>query len=438
MKNSKSYFIETYGCQMNVHDTEKMSGILRGLGFTAAITENEADLVLLNTCSVREKAAQKVFTRLGQLKKLKNGRPGVMIGVCGCLAQQEGDLFFKNRPYVDMVFGPRNIGELPSILQSLEQERHQLLALSGPRQEPTFEVDTVLRDSQFKAYITIMEGCDKFCAFCVVPFTRGREVSRDPHTIMLEARRLAKEGFVELCLLGQNVNSYRYDHFDFADLLLSLHEIPGVQRIRYTSPHPNDINEKVMNLYGELPKLCPNLHFPLQAGSNTVLTKMKRDYTREIYLSKVDYLRKIRPDIALSTDIIVGFPGETEDDFQRTMDVVRQVQFANMYSFKYSPRKFTAALKMESEEIPEAEKSDRLQRLQNLQHEIQFKLNHELIGTTHEVLVENHSKRDEVQLSGRTMCNRVVNFKGPENWIGTFVPVQIESASANSLYGTPM
>jgi tRNA-2-methylthio-N6-dimethylallyladenosine synthase len=323
-------------------------------------------------------------------------------------------------------------------LQSLEQERHQLLALSGPRQEPTFEVDTVLRDSQFKAYITIMEGCDKFCAFCVVPFTRGREVSRDPHTILIEARRLADEGFVELCLLGQNVNSYRYDEFDFADLLVSLHEIPGIQRIRYTSPHPNDINEKVMNLYGELPKLCPNLHFPLQAGSNIVLTKMKRDYTREIYLTKVDYLRKIRPDIALSTDIIVGFPGETEEDFQHTMDVVRQVGFANMYSFKYSPRKFTAALKMAAEEISEAEKSDRLQRLQNLQHEIQFKLNHELIGTTHEVLVESHSRRDDVQLSGRTMCNRVVNFKGPENWIGTFVPVKIESASANSLYGTSM
>jgi tRNA-2-methylthio-N6-dimethylallyladenosine synthase len=423
---------------MNVHDTEKMSGILKGLGFTAAVHENEADLVLLNTCSVREKAAQKVFTRLGQLKKLKKRRPEVMIGVCGCLAQQEGDLFFRNRPYVDMVFGPRNIGELPSILQSLEQERHQLLALSGPRQEPTFEVDTVLRDSQFKAYITIMEGCDKFCAFCVVPFTRGREVSRDPHTILIEARRLADEGFVELCLLGQNVNSYRYDEFDFADLLVSLHEIPGIQRIRYTSPHPNDINEKVMNLYGELPKLCPNLHFPLQAGSNIVLTKMKRDYTREIYLTKVDYLRKIRPDIALSTDIIVGFPGETEEDFQHTMDVVRQVGFANMYSFKYSPRKFTAALKMAAEEISEAEKSDRLQRLQNLQHEIQFKLNHELIGTTHEVLVESHSRRDDVQLSGRTMCNRVVNFKGPENWIGTFVPVKIESASANSLYGTSM
>jgi tRNA-2-methylthio-N6-dimethylallyladenosine synthase len=336
-----------------------------------------------------------------------------------------------------MVFGPRNIGDLPSILQALEQERHQLLALSGPRQEPTFEVDTVLRESPFKAYITIMEGCDKFCAFCVVPFTRGREVSRDPHAVLLEARRLADEGCLELCLLGQNVNSYRYNDFDFADLLLSLHEIPGIQRIRYTSPHPNDINEKVMNLYGELPKLCPNLHFPLQAGSNSVLTHMKRDYTREIYLSKVDYLREVRPDIALSTDIIVGFPGETEDDFQLTMDVVNKVQFANIYSFKYSPRKFTAALKMAAEEIPEEEKSDRLSRLQALQREIQFKLNHELIGTTQEVLVETHSRKDDVELSGRTMCNRVVNFKGSEDWIGSFQSVQIETASTNSLYGTP-
>jgi tRNA-2-methylthio-N6-dimethylallyladenosine synthase len=422
---------------MNVHDTEKMKGILSGLGFLEASNEHHADLVLLNTCSVREKAAQKVFTRLGQLKKLKTGKPGLMIGVCGCLAQQEGDLFFKNRPYVDMVFGPRNIGDLPSILHSLEQERHQLLALSGPRQEPSFEVDTVLRESSFKAYITIMEGCDKFCSFCVVPFTRGREVSRDPHAVLLEARRLADEGCLELCLLGQNVNSYRYHDFDFADLLLSLHEIPGIQRIRYTSPHPNDINEKVMNLYSDLPKLCPNLHFPLQAGSNIVLTRMKRDYTREIYLSKVDYLRKVRPGIALSTDIIVGFPGETEEDFQLTMDVVNKVQFANIYSFKYSPRKFTAALKMSSEEISEEEKSNRLTRLQELQREIQFKLNHQLIGTTQEVLVETHSRKHDVELSGRTMCNRVVNFKGTESWIGSFQTVQIETASANSLYGTP-
>ncbi len=434
MKASKSYFIETYGCQMNVHDTEKISGILKVLGYAPASDERNADLVLLNTCSVREKAAQKVFTRLGQLKKLKQGKPGLTIGVCGCLAQQEGDLFFKNRPYVDVVFGPRNVGELPSILDRLEKERHQLLALSGPRQEPTFEVETILRDSPVKAYVTIMEGCDKFCTFCVVPFLRGREVSREPHSILLEARKLADQGYVELCLLGQNVNSYRYENFDFADLLRSLNEIPGIRRIRYTSPHPTDINPKVMNLYAELPKLCPNLHLPLQAGSNAVLSRMKRDYTREMYLLKVEYLRRLRPEIALSTDIIVGFPGETEEDFQHTMDVVKTVEFAGIFSFKYSPRKFTAALKMQ-EEVPEDEKSERLQRLQDLQREIQLRLNHELIGTTQEVLVENHSKKDEGQLSGRTPCNRVVNFQGPEQWKGLFVPVQIQSANPNSLNG---
>jgi tRNA-2-methylthio-N6-dimethylallyladenosine synthase len=431
----KSYFIETYGCQMNVHDTEKISGILNGLGYAPAEDEKSADLVLLNTCSVREKAAQKVFTRLGQLKKLKIGKPGMTIGVCGCLAQQEGDLFFKNRPYVDVVFGPRNVGELPSILSQLESERHQLLALSGPRQEPTFEVDTILRDSEFKAYITIMEGCDKFCTFCVVPFLRGREVSRDPHSILLEARKLADNGYVELCLLGQNVNSYRYEDFDFADLLCSLHEIPGIKRIRYTSPHPTDINQKVMNLYAELPKLCPNLHLPLQAGSNDVLSKMKRDYTREMFLSKVEYLKEVRPEIALSTDIIVGFPGETEADFLYTLDVVRTVEFASIFSFKYSPRKFTAALKME-DEVPECEKSERLQRLQNLQKEIQLRLNQSLVGTTQEILVENHAKKGEGELSGRTPCNRIVNFPGPESLRGSFVPVHIESAHPNSLNGT--
>jgi tRNA-2-methylthio-N6-dimethylallyladenosine synthase len=432
----KTYFIETYGCQMNVHDTEKICGILNGLDYAPAEDEKNADLVLLNTCSVREKAAHKVFTRLGLLKKLKQGKPGMIIGVCGCLAQQEGDLFFKNRPYVDVVFGPRNVGELPSILNRVENERHQLLALSGPRQEPTFEVDTILRDSAIKAYITIMEGCDKFCTFCVVPFLRGREVSRDPHSILLEARKLADNGYIELCLLGQNVNSYRYENFDFADLLCSLHEIPGIKRIRYTSPHPTDINPKVMNLYAELPKLCPNLHLPLQAGSNDVLSNMKRDYTREMYLSKVEYLRRLCPEIALSTDIIVGFPGETEIDFQHTMDMVKTVEFASIFSFKYSPRKFTAALKMDNE-IPDAEKSERLQRLQNVQKEIQRRLNQSLIGTIQEVLVENHSKKGEGELSGRTPCNRIVNFPGPERWRGSFIPVQIQSATPNSLNGIP-
>lgn len=433
----KKYFIETYGCQMNVHDSEKISGILDGIGYEVAGDEFSADLVLLNTCSVREKAAQKVFSRLGELKGLKKGKPGMAIGVCGCLAQQEGDLFFKGRPFVDLVFGPRNIGQLPGLLQELEGERKQLLALSGPRQEPTFEVDTVMRDSSVKAYITIMEGCDKFCTFCVVPFLRGREIGRDPHAILEEARRLADHGFVELCLLGQNVNSYRHDDFDFADLLLSLHEIPGIRRIRYTSPHPSDINDKVMNLYGTLPKLCPNLHLPLQAGSNRVLRNMRRDYTAEQYLAKVEKLRERCPDIALSSDIIVGFCGESEDDFNHTMDVVRQVEYSSIFSFKYSPRKYTAALKME-DDVPEDVKSDRLQRLQGLQKQIQARLNREMIGTTQEVLVESHSKRDEHSLSGRTPCNRIVNFAGNEQMLGKFVQVKIDGAGPNSLVGTAL
>lgn len=431
----KKYFIETYGCQMNVHDSEKISGILGNIGYEPATDEFSADLVLLNTCSVRERAAHKVFTRLGELKGLKKGRPGMAIGVCGCLAQQEGDLFFKGRPFVDLVFGPRNIAELPDLLQRLEGERRQLLALSGPRQEPTFEVDTVLRDSSVKAYITIMEGCDKFCTFCVVPFLRGREVSRDPHAILEEARKLADHGFVEICLLGQNVNSYSYDSFDFADLILSLHEIPGIRRIRYTSPHPTDINRKVMDLYGALPKLCPNLHLPLQAGSNSVLRRMRRDYTREDYMERVEYLRARCPEIALSSDIIVGFSGETEDDFCNTMDVVRHVEYAGVYSFKYSRRKFTAALKME-DDVPEEVKSDRLRRLQELQKEIQTKLNRKLVGTVAEVLVESHSRRGEHSLSGRTPCNRIVNFTGAQNQLGTFVNVRIDAAGPNSLVGT--
>ena len=433
----KKFHIETYGCQMNVHDSEKISGILSGLGYSSTPDESLADVILINTCSVREKAAQKVFTRLGQLKGYKKGKPGLMIGVCGCLAQQERDLFFKGRPYVDLVFGPKNIGELPSLLETLQSERRQLMAHSGPRQEPTFEVETVLRDSSVKAYITIMEGCDKFCSFCVVPFLRGREISRNPHSILEEARHLSDRGFVEICLLGQNVNSYTYENFDFADLLCSLNEIQGIRRIRYTSPHPSDITEKVMDLYGALPKLCTNLHLPLQAGSNDVLHRMKRDYNRETYLSKVEYLRRRCPEIAISSDIIVGFPGETGADFEQTMDIVRQVEYANVYSFKYSPRPHTAALKL-VDNVPEEEKSARLRALQDLQKEIQHRLNASLIGTTQEVLAESSSKKGEELLTGRTFCNRVVNFPGSDTKIGDFVSLTIEKATANSLFGAPL
>lgn len=430
----KTFYIETYGCQMNVHDTEKLSGILASLGYSPASTEIGADLVLLNTCSVREKAAQKVFTRLGELKKLKKGKPGLTIGVCGCLAQQEGDRFLKGHPYVDLVFGPRNIGQLPSLLQGLQQERQQLLALSSPRQEPTFEAETILRESKVKAYITIMEGCDKFCTFCVVPFLRGRETSRKPDFILKEARRLAEEGFLEICLLGQNVNSYRFGSVDFADLLMALGEIEAIRRIRYTSPHPSDINEKVMDLYRWLPSLSKNLHLPLQAGSNAVLKRMRRDYTREIYMAKVHSLRQKCRELALSTDIIVGFPGETNEDFELTMDIVRQVEYSNIFSFKYSPRPYTAALKLE-DDVPEAVKAKRLQHLQDLQKEIQTKLNSALIGTTQEVLVESHSRKGIDSLSGRTTCNRVVNFVGEEEKIGRLQWVKIETATANSLHG---
>jgi len=433
---TKKYYIETYGCQMNIHDTEKLSGVLTRMGYETADGETDADLVLLNTCSVREKAAQKVFTRLGSLKQLKTRKPGVVIGVCGCLAQQEGELFFKGRPYVDLVFGPRNIGDVPELLCRLEQERQQLLALSGPRQEPTFEVETVLRDSPVKAYITVMEGCDKFCTFCVVPFTRGREVSRNPHSILEEARQLGDQGFLEICLLGQNVNSYRYEGFDFSDLLSSLHEIPGIRRIRYTSPHPMDINPKLMDLYASSPKLCKHVHLPLQAGSNDVLRRMKRDYTRELYLTKVDYLRQLCPEIAITSDIIVGFPGETTDDFSNTMDIVRDVEYSGLYTFKYSKRPYTAALKLE-DDVSEEEKSIRLAALSGLQQDIQKKLNSRLIGSHQEVLVESQAK-DGHRWSGRTSCNRIVNFESARIQPGQFVTVQIISAGANSLSGIPL
>ena len=420
---------------MNVHDSEKISGILSGLGYAHAAEEALADLVFVNTCSVREKAAQKVFTRLGELKKFKKGKPGMVIGVCGCLAQQEKDVFFKGRPYVDLVFGPKNISDLPELLHQLDRQRTQLLALSGPRKEPTFEVETVLRESAVKAYITIMEGCDKFCAFCVVPFLRGREISRNPHAIIDEAKRLADAGYLEICLLGQNVNSYRYENFDFADLLCSLNEIPGIRRIRFTSPHPSDINPKVMDLYGSLDKLCKNLHLPLQAGSNRVLQAMKRDYTRETYLSKVEYLRARCSNIAISSDIIVGFPGETHADFEQTMDIVKSVEYASIFSFKYSQRPHTAALKME-DDVSEEEKSERLSALQDLQKHVQQRLNTALIGTVQEVLIESRSRKGEGQLSGRTSCNRVVNLRCGEERIGSFVDARIEDASPNCLFGS--
>jgi tRNA-2-methylthio-N6-dimethylallyladenosine synthase len=268
----------------------------------------------------------------------------------------------------------------------------------------------------------------------VVPFLRGREISRDPHSILEEARRLADLGYVEICLLGQNVNSYRYESFDFADLLVSLHEIPGLRRLRYTSPHPTDINRKVMDLYGSLQKLCNNLHLPLQAGSNDVLRRMKRDYSQEEYMQKVEYIRRRCPDIALSSDIIVGFPGETRQDFQATMNIVRQVEYSSIFSFKYSQRPFTSALKLE-DDVPEEEKSERLSELQQTQREIQIRLNHGLIGQTKEVLVETHSKKNSEMLMGRTNCNRSVNFEGTSDLLGKFVQVNITGAGPNSLVG---
>ncbi len=432
---SGRFCIYTYGCQMNEHDSERMHSILRAMGMEPTDSPEQADLVLINTCSVREKAGQKVFSQLGKLRRIKQRRPHMIIGVCGCLAQQEGQRIFQRAPHVDLVFGPRNIGEMPELLRRLLTGDHHVISLSRPRQQPAFDQIATDRRSAVIGYVTIMEGCDKFCTFCVVPFTRGRETYRPPRDILMEVQALAEAGYREVVLLGQTVNSYRWEDVTFAALLRMIHDVDGIERIRFVSPHPSDVTDELIATMRDYPKICRHIHLPLQSGSDRILRAMRRTYTQREYLSIVEKLKTAIPDIAIGTDIIVGFPGETEEDFQETLYVVRQVEYDNMFSFKYSPRPFTRAWK-DGDPIPDAIKTDRIVRLQTLQEEIQLRKHRQLIGTLQEVLFEGPSKKRAWEIEGRTTHNRVVNVPAPlQAWIGRFATVRITDAGPHSLRG---
>jgi tRNA-2-methylthio-N6-dimethylallyladenosine synthase len=429
------YYVHTWGCQMNVHDSERMAGLLESIGFHAAEAEKDADLVLLNTCTVRENAAAKVAGKLGDLKRRKRERPEMIVGVAGCFAQQEQSALFDDAPHLDLVLGPRAIPQLAKHVQRIVESREKI-ADTAPWTETIGEGSELSQRKTFpKAFLTVQEGCDKFCTYCVVPFTRGREKCRSLEVLVAESRALAGQGFREIELLGQNVNAFRDDAgHDFADLLLAIADIDGVERLRYVTSHPKHFDDRIIAAY-EHPVLANALHLPVQCGSDRVLTAMQREYTRADYLDRIEKLRRVRPDIALQTDLIVGFPGETDEDFEQTMSLVEEVGFEGAFSFKYSPRPYTRAAKVLEDDVPEAVKQGRLSRLQARQDELQAGRDAERVGAVEEVLVDGMSKRSSLEVQGRTSRNRVVNFPGEPELIGLLLPVRLTEAKAHSFRG---
>ncbi|MGA9054923.1 MAG: tRNA (N6-isopentenyl adenosine(37)-C2)-methylthiotransferase MiaB [Terriglobia bacterium] len=430
----KTFYIETFGCQMNVHDSEKVQGVLMARGMTPVENHHEADLVLYNTCSIREKAAQKVFSRLGVFRKGRSGAPK-LIGVLGCVAQQEGERFFERAPQVSLVCGSASYSKLPELLDQLETGKQRVTGLALDTEE-CFETEMTRRDNPFRAYLTIIEGCDQRCSFCVVPMTRGPERSRPSDKILAEARRLVDQGYTEIQLLGQIVNAWHDSspaRLSFAELLSRVAEIPGIRRVRFTTSHPRYFTSDIVQAIDANPNLCDQIHLPLQSGSTTVLARMLRGYTREEYLEIIHCIRKARRRISLSTDIIVGFCGETGKDFEQTLSLIKEVEYDQVFAFKYSPRPNTLA-EGSRDAIAEEEKGRRLSELQELQRQIQVRRNQALLGESFEVLVEGYQARLG-QAVGRSTTNRVINFPGSPEDVGRYLTVKVTSAGPNSLVG---
>lgn len=424
---------------MNEYDSSKMAEVLfQSHGLVKTEKAEEADVILLNTCSIREKAQEKVFSQLGQWREYKAKNPHVLIGVGGCVASQEGADIVKRAPFVDIVFGPQTLHRLPALLNERMEKKKPVVDISFPEIEK-FDHLPAPRAEGPTAFVSIMEGCSKYCSFCVVPYTRGEELSRPFDDVLAECYQLAVQGVREINLLGQNVNDYRgkMENGDMADLALLIHyiaAIDGIGRIRFTTSHPLAFSDNLINAYAEVPELANHLHLPVQSGCDRILGLMKRGYTALEFKSKIRKLRKVRPDIRLSTDIIVGFPGETDKDFQATMDLVHEMGFDTSFSFIYSPRPGTPAANL-VDETPLDVKKQRLQVLQNRLLLQASRYSQSMIGSTQRILITGHSKRDAQQLSGRTECNRVVNFEGPAHLIGKFVDVHIGEALPNSLRG---
>ena len=433
---SKKVFIKTFGCQMNEYDSDKMADVLGAAqGYEPTQNVDEADLILFNTCSVREKAQEKVFSDLGRVKHLKE--KGVLIGVGGCVASQEGAEIIKRAPYVDVVFGPQTLHRLPDLLNERAAKSKPQVDISFPEIEK-FDHLPPARVEGASAFVSIMEGCSKYCSYCVVPYTRGEEVSRPFEDVLVEVAGLADQGVKEINLLGQNVNAYLGkmgdEIADFALLLEYVAEIPGIERIRYTTSHPNEFTPRLIEAYAKIPKLVNHLHLPVQHGSDKILMAMKRGYTAMEFKSTVRKLRAIRPDLAMSSDFIVGFPGETEEDFQKMMKLIRDVRFDNSFSFIFSPRPGTPAANL-PDDTPYEVKLRRLQELQAVINQNIKEISEERVGTVQRILVEGPSKRGNGELMGRTECNRVVNFPGHERLIGQLVDVTITEAMVYTLRG---
>lgn len=435
---NKSYNICTFGCQMNEHDSETLAGMLAELGYIENKNKKEADVAIINTCSVRENADKRFFGTLGQLKKVKEDRPDTVVAVCGCMMQQQHiiDTLKAKYPWVDLVFGTHNIHEFPRLLTNVLNERNKIVDV-WENGGDIVEGLPSKREYPFKAYIDIMYGCNNFCTYCIVPYTRGRERSRRPEEIVNEVKGLAAEGVREIMLLGQNVNSYGtgsdFDT-DFADLICLLNDIDGIERIRFMTSHPKDLSDKLVLAYKDCDKLCNSIHLPVQSGSTEILKRMNRKYTKENYLELIGKLRTAVPEIAVTTDIIVGFPGETEEDFEETLDLVRQVRFDSAFTFLYSIRKGTPAEKY-AEQVPEAVKHERFNRLVELLNGISAEKNAACVGQIFDVLVEGSSKTNSRTFTGRTESGKLVNFKGTQELVGQIVKVKITEGKTFSLFG---
>ena len=422
------------GCQMNEYDSDYLGQVLVSSNFLPTDNPRQADLILINTCTVRAKAAQKAYSLLGRMVPLKKRNPELILGITGCLAQQEGSSLMQRFPELDMVLGTREKDRFESLLNRVLRSREKIVAvdMDAPLVSPM--PNNGYFKGRIKNFISVMEGCNNLCSYCIVPYVRGREVSRPPKEILHEARHLISQGTKEITLLGQNVNSYRWDKaYGFSSLLREMNELKGLARIRFTTSHPKDLSDDLINLFAELDNLCPHIHLPFQAGSNKVLKLMNRQYSRERYMVLVEKLRQARPGIAITSDVMVGFPQESDEDFQMTLDLIEKIEFDNLYSFKYSDRKGTLAEKMEGK-VDDPEKSLRLETLQRLQNRITLGKNQMLEGAQFEVLVEGYSKR-RGQLTGRTASNKIVNFSNNNSLIGSLVNVDIQHASANSLQG---
>ena len=435
---SKKVFIKTFGCQMNEYDSDKMTDVLHAAdGYVATQNMDEADLILFNTCSVREKAQEKVFSDLGRVKHLKE--KGVLIGVGGCVASQEGAAIIQRAPYVDVVFGPQTLHRLPDLLAKQRASGKSQVDISFPEIEK-FDHLPPARVEGASAFVSIMEGCSKYCSYCVVPYTRGEEVSRPFDDVLVEVAGLADQGVKEITLLGQNVNAYRGpmgatgEIADFATLLDYVHDIPGIERIRYVTSHPNEFTQRLIDAYARLPKLVNHLHLPVQHGSDRILMAMKRGYTAMEYKSTIRKLRAIRPDLAMSSDFIVGFPGETEDDFEKMMKLIDDVGYDTSFSFIYSPRPGTPAAALH-DDTPHSVKLARLQRLQAAIDQSVEAISASRLGTVQRVLVEGPARKTANALFGRTECNRAVVFNGPDRLIGQLVDIKITEAPMRSLRG---